>query len=115
MILQDAIGPIVAAISASGLTAWFSRRKTGAEANAIDAGAYKTLSEARHIHWDEMEKLLVHLTKEVSALQDRITAAEGKADLAIKGQKECEERERGLIERIVSLEATRTQTEGDMA
>jgi hypothetical protein len=103
------LGEIAAGMLGSGgAVAWFSRRKTAAETHLAEASAFKTETDARHVHWGEMEDLIERLREEVQGLRERVVAAEVKADAAIKGQAECEIRERELVRRIASLETSRT-------
>lgn len=108
-----------AIIGTGGLSAFFARRKTRAETHSIEAAAYKTETDARHVHWEEMESFIKTLREEIGLLRERVTAAEGNASAAktlaaeaVAGQHACEERELGLIARIASLEASRNEGTG---
>lgn len=92
------------------ITTFFTRRKTAADALKTAAETEKTLTEAKHVHWQEMDRLIERLvtdserqSRELDALQKRVAAAEASAAEAIKRSIACEARERETRKREQEL------------
>lgn len=77
------------------LGSWLTHRRLGP----------KSTAEAREITAAAMDKDWARFEREIARLVQRLEDAEDKADRAVAGQRECEEREIGLKARIAKLEA----------
>jgi hypothetical protein len=89
------LAPVLASILGSGfLGAWLVHRRL----------APKTTAEARDITAAAMDRDWARFQREIDRLVKRCENAEDAAQQAVKGQRECEEREAGLLARIARLE-----------
>lgn len=89
----------VAFVGGGAGVAWLSRGKTNAE-------EVRTRTEAKHIQFDELVKIISTLREEVDRMTDRLKHAEKDAAEAKKAAAECGKREAGLLKRIAALEAS---------
>lgn len=89
---------LVGVIGGGAGIAWLSRKKT-------DADAVKTKTEAKHIHFEEMENTIRTLSEQVDKALVRAERAEKAAADAQRAARECGKREADLIKRIAALEA----------
>jgi hypothetical protein len=86
---------IMGIIGGGVLGTWLTHKRLGP----------KSTAEAREITAAAIDKDWARFEREIDRLVKRLEASENAAEQAIRGQRECEEREMALKARLVKLEA----------